>query len=340
MGKFFETGKQILERINMNILYKLSKKIRTSEVTPDTIRFAYKLILNREPESIQAINNHLNAKSLQELGQIMMSSEEFRSNNKTFENIVKSQWIAVEVMDDFVQWVNLTDNYVSRGCMSDNYEPNETAFLKSRVKEGDVILDIGANIGWFTLLACKMAGPKGKVHSFEPRPDTSRMLQRTISMNKLEDRVTLWQAALSDETGELHLNWGKNTDNPGGSFVSRDNLDSSGYEQATVMARRLDDLLPEADPDFIKIDVEGAEPMVINGALNAIRRKKPAILSELHPQQLNRVSGKTPADYITQMEAEGYSCYLLENGVPTKNLKNFPNELGKDLVSVVFETKG
>lgn len=324
----------------MNILNKLSKKIKPSEVTPDTIRLAYKLILNRDPESIQAINSHLKAKSLQELGQIMMSSEEFKSKNKNFESIVKSQWIAVEVMDDFVQWVNLTDNYVSRGCMSDNYEPNETAFLKSRVKEGDEVLDIGANIGWFTLLACKLTGPKGKVHSFEPRPDTSRMLQRTISMNNLEDRVTLWQAALSDETGELHLNWGQNTDNPGGSFVSRDTHESSGYEQATVMARRLDDLLPEAAPDFIKIDVEGAEPMVINGAINAIRRKKPAILSELHPQQLIRVSGRTAADYITQMEAEGYSCFLLDNGTPTKRLKNFPNELGKDLVSVVFETKG
>jgi FkbM family methyltransferase len=311
-----------------------------SEITPETIRIAYKLFLNREPESTQAIESHLNVGSIQELGQRMILCEEFRAKNDSWGTGLKSHWIAVEVMEEFVQWVDITDKHVSRGCMSDNYEPNETAYLKSMVHEGNEILDIGANIGWFTLLASKLAGPRGRVHSFEPRPDTSRMLQRTISMNKLEHRVTLWQTALSDTNGEIHLNWGRNTDNPGGSFVSRDDLGSSGYERATVKASRLDDLLPDAAPDVIKIDVEGAEPMVMRGALNAIRRKKPAILSELHPQQLRKVSGKLPADYITQMEAEGYGCYLLENGVPTNRLKDFPSNLGRDLVSVVFECEG
>jgi FkbM family methyltransferase len=311
-----------------------------SEITPETIRIAYKLFLNREPESHQAIESHLAARSLEELGQVMIKSEEFRAKNDSWGSVLKSHWIAVEVMEEFVQWVDITDKHVSRGCMSDNYEPNESAYLKSKVQEGHEVLDIGANIGWFTLLASKLAGPRGKVHSFEPRPDTSRMLQKTITMNKLEDRVTICQTALSDVNGELHINWGRNTDNPGGSFVSRCDLGSSGYEQATVRASRLDDLLPEAAPDVIKIDVEGAEPMVMRGALNAIRRKKPAILSELHPQQLSRVSGTTPAEYIKQMEAEGYACYLLENGVPSNRLKDFPDDLGRDLVSVVFECGG
>jgi hypothetical protein len=98
-------------------------------------------------------------------------------------------------------------------------------------------------------------------------------------------------------------------------------------------------LFPELAPDLVKIDVEGAEPRVMRGARNLLQRKHPAILSELFPEQLHAVSKTTCAQYIAQMESYGYSCYLLEDGIPTRKLKDFPPTTTKELESVVFEKR-
>ncbi len=91
---------------------------------------------------------------------------------------------------------------------------------------------------------------------------------------------------------------------------------------------------------MIKIDVEGAEARALHGAQRAIRRRRPAILSELYPRQLQTVSGVSPAQYIEQMKDLGYSCFLLEEGRPTRRLSGFPADLKRELVSVVFEYTG
>lgn len=242
-------------------------------------------------------------------------------------------------MDCFVQWVDLHDRYVSQGCFDNNWEPNETEYFISKICSGSTVFDIGANIGWFTLVAAKHVGVNGRVHSFEPRPETLRMLKRTIGDNRLQDRVTVWPFALADQPGKLKLVWGKGTDNPGGSFIIDESMVVHGQESALVNIAVLDDLLPDVVPDLIKIDVEGAEPRVFRGAKKALARK-PSILSELHPAQLSKVSGVTSSQYIDQMADFGYRCYLLENGRPTRAVKDFPRDINSDLVSVVFEYNG
>lgn len=310
----------------------------SSEITPETIRIAYKLFLNREPESTQAIESHLNAGTLEELGRRMIQSEEFRAKNDSWGSVLKSHWIAVEVMEEFVQWVDVTDKYVSRGCMQNNWEPNETEYFKSRVGSGDVVLDIGANIGWFTLLGAKLSGSKGKVYSFEPRPETAKMLRRTIAHNNLQKQVEVWDTALSDRWGEMKLAVVPNAENPGGSFLITENTSSDSIPSVSIKTAPLDELIKGVKPDFIKIDVEGAEPMVFAGAKKTIQRSHPIILSELHPKQLKEVSNFSPREYIELMGGYGYDCFLLEEGKPTDQLKDYPlKSVGDDLVSVVFE---
>lgn len=310
------------------------------EINEEIVRLAYQLILGREPESEAAVRSHLHLETIARLRQAMMDSQEFRSKIQQMQYSAGSKWVAVDVLDQFVQWVDLHDRYVSQGCFNNNWEPSETAYFISKLQKGDTVLDIGANIGWFSLVAAKHVGMHGHIHSFEPRPDTLRMLKRTILDNRLQDCVTVWPYALSDNPGRLKLVWGKDTDNPGGSFMVNESKVGPGQEAAEVNVAVLDELLPDIAPDVIKIDVEGAEPRVFRGAQKAIARKKPPILSELHPAQLMTVSGVTPAQYIDQMADYGYQCWLLEEGKPTRKLQDFPGDINRDLVSVVFEYAG
>jgi hypothetical protein len=80
--------------------------------------------------------------------------------------------------------------------------------------------------------------------------------------------------------------------------------------------------------------------MVMSGASKALARRKPLVISELYPAQLAQVSGVSCQDYISQMSSLGYACYLLEGGKPGKRLRDFPDDVGRDLVGVVFEWIG
>lgn len=201
----------------------ISKPMATKEssgITREDVITGFRMILGREPESEEAIKAHLSLGDLESLGKTLIASQEFRSKYLQSQ-FNESKWAATQVLDKYFMWVDLHDRYVSHGCLNNNWEPDETSFFISRLHEGDTVLDIGANIGWFTLVAAKYVGPTGTVHSFEPRPITFSMLARTIAQNGLRSFVHPWEYALSEETGELFINWGINTDNPGGSFVTK-----------------------------------------------------------------------------------------------------------------------
>ena len=304
----------------------------------DVVRLAYQLLLGREVESERALKAHMTLGTVPALRRAIMASTEFQTRVLGNRPPFKSKWVATDVLDQFTMWVNLHDRYVSHGCLNDSWEPSESQYFTSRLRAGNVVLDIGANVGWFSLLAAKCIGEDGTVHAFEPQPQTAAMLRRTIADNDLQRQVSVWEFALSDRAGEITLQWERNTDNPGHTFMASDaTLARTDFESAKTKAIVLDDLLPELAPDLIKIDVEGAEPRALEGAKEAIKRRRPPILSELYPEQLHAVSSVSASQYIQQLETLGYRCYLLEEGRPTRRLRDFPADVKRELVSVVFE---
>lgn len=307
----------------------------------DDVAMAFRLLLGRDPESERTIDDHLSAGNLGALRQTIMESAEFQACAAAATR-TRSKWVCADVLDRYTIWLDLNDRYVSYGCLGNDWEPEETRFFESCLRPGSVVLDIGANIGWFSLVAARATGPAGLIHAFEPRPETARMLHRTIADNRLKDRIQVWEVALDDEAGERQLCWDDASRNPGHSFLAGPDAhgDPSGLAAARVRAGRLDDLLPDVAPDVVKIDVEGAEPRVIAGARRALARRRPVVLSELFPEQLERVSGSSPSAYIAQMASLGYGCYLLEDGVPGRRLADFPADATRELVSVVFESSG
>jgi FkbM family methyltransferase len=163
------------------------------------------------------------------------------------------------------------------------FKPELQNFLSSVVKAGSVFYDVGANVGFFSLLAAKLVGPQGKVICFEPLRDNLIRLRENAERNEFYN-VQILPLALGGANEERIFQvserptWGKLKG------VGSETPDKY-MSDIKVMVRRLDDLLSESaiqPPDFVKIDVEGAEVEVVEGARETLLRHGPTLMIELH----------------------------------------------------------
>lgn len=176
-------------------------------------------------------------------------------------------------------------------------------FFASHIRPGDQVLDVGANIGFFTLVASALTGPTGRVASFEPHPDNAEALRRNVTANQL-NQVEVVEAAVSDRNGEsgLHLN---TSDQVASLVVARTN-ETVSVQTVTVDAeiQRLD-----LRPAFVKIDVEGHEDAVVRGMTETLRTVRPIVVCEVHT---NEPSFAHPVPAM--LKAAGYRVSWLEEG--------------------------
>jgi len=296
-------------------------------VSREAVVWAYRLILGRDPESDAVVEGHCRTENIEALRRGFFNSEEFASQNLR-ERLPKA-WVITPVMQGKrSMWVDLGDRFVSFGCLFDHYEPVETRFVTAVVRPGDVFIDVGANVGWFTMLASTLVGEEGRVHAFEPRADTADHLEKSVVLNELQNQVTVHRFALSDAEGHQLLVWTRNTENPGGSFVV-DHVPTPDMEVQPVLLRRLDDLQLER-VDFIKVDVEGAEMRVFRGAQTTLERCRPVVLSELSPDMLRRGSDSTPEAVFSLFRTMSYRIFLIDS--------HDSNLYGKELVGITWDS--
>jgi FkbM family methyltransferase len=155
------------------------------------------------------------------------------------------------------------------------YEPTQTQLFQELVKPGDVVYDIGAHFGYYTLLSSKLVGDGGKVIAFEPSPANLVRLYRHINLNDRKN-VQVLELAVSDHEGIAHF------ETRTGSGVGH--LADDGPLE--VKLTTLDSLTQFPLPQVMKIDVEGAEVGVLNGAKTLFARCKPLIFLSLHGDDL------------------------------------------------------
>lgn len=148
------------------------------------------------------------------------------------------------------------------------YEPELTRLIQSIVRPGMTCYDCGANAGYFTLLFSKLVGPNGHVFSFEPLSANVQHIRRHVFLNGCTN-VTVVEGALANSNGKV-------------TFASDGALGRIGTEgEIEVDCRRIDSIGVPA-PDVMKIDVEGAEEALVDGAEQSIRRHRPTIFMSLH----------------------------------------------------------
>ena len=161
------------------------------------------------------------------------------------------------------------------------YEPESTDLFRRSLAEGAVVLDIGANIGWYTLLAGKAVGPSGKVVACEPEPHSVRLLERSVKLNRLTN-VVLVEKCVSDKNGDaiLHLS----ATNAGGHSILQSADSVSDVRVDSITIDELCHQLSLERVDVIKMDAEGAEPLIFVGASSLLSRAQPRhVLMEYSP---------------------------------------------------------
>jgi len=189
------------------------------------------------------------------------------------------------------------------------YEPLETRVAEELVPSGGCVVDIGANIGYYTLLCARRAGPTGQIHAFEPAPNNFSLLQQNVRRNGYRN-VHLQNAAISDTNGRLSL------------FLSQTNhgdhrvyhSENERRQRILIRALRLDEYFGDQLPliDFLKMDIQGAEGRALMGMRRLLQSRPPrAILTEFWPLGLRR-AGTRAADMLRLLEAAGYQIEQLD----------------------------
>lgn len=178
-------------------------------------------------------------------------------------------------------------NILSNGCWLGTYERDTQQRLERLIRPGDVVYDIGANAGYFTLLAAKLVGTDGSVVAFEPSRENIALLQRHIRLNGVTNATVIDAAASNaDGTIEFVATDGLATGHVAGAYVgSSAATDGSVSAVSLVPAVKVDSLVMSGQlrpPNLMKIDVEGAELRVLEGARQTLASYRPRLLVELH----------------------------------------------------------
>ncbi|HTT67102.1 MAG TPA: FkbM family methyltransferase [Gemmatimonadales bacterium] len=172
-------------------------------------------------------------------------------------------------------------------------EPVLQEALAERLRPGDVVYDIGANVGFFTVLAARLVGPTGRVVAFEPLPANLAALRHNIALNHF-DNVTVIDAAVAAAAGTAGLvlggepTWARlatRTGEPAGTAAGQGAADAARPAAITVRLVSVDELLANGTlppPTLVKIDVEGAELEVVGGMTATLRAHGPILLCEMH----------------------------------------------------------
>jgi FkbM family methyltransferase len=219
---------------------------------------------------------------------------------------------------------HLQDRIAREVCFTGRYEPQETAVVQAFLRPGMTFVDVGANWGYYTLLAAHLVGGRGRVVSLEPDPRLFPILERNVRHNGLR-QVTAFRAAAAGQRGLLTLagfdeqgaNWGlsrvigqafepdlplMDRNEPGRCFA--------------VPALRLDELFDHlrlTTIDLLKMDIEGGEGFALTGLAQSLREHRiKRLLVELHPAQLLE-KGQSEDEVFAQLQQSGYRIWSVDH---------------------------
>jgi len=173
--------------------------------------------------------------------------------------------------------------------------------LSDHLKPGGVFFDVGAHAGFLSVLACRLVGTGGQVHSFEPAPESVTMLRRNLDANGFTN-ATIHEVALADRDGTAGMSHTKHA-------ITARLADDGDF---TVPLARADSLgLPA--PTVVKIDVEGAECLVLEGMTEQLSSSHPVVIVEIHAGNRERVRARlTALGYaVTQLDDDGGMPHLI-----------------------------
>jgi FkbM family methyltransferase len=233
-------------------------------------------------------------------------------------------------------YINWHEDFIIRKTLQtyilqSGWERQTTAIFSEVVREGDVVLDLGANLGYFSLLASKLVGDGGKVFAFEPEPKNYQLLLKNIDINGYHNIIAL-PKAISAKSGKMSLFI--NANDSGSHTLHKPNSRGSFPTQIDIESVSLDDYFAGGftSINVIKMDIEGTEPKAFLG-MREILSKNPnlIIIMEFFPSII-REAGDSPEDFAHQIfEQYKFNVWLMDDYGKVK--KPFKIDSASELIS-------
>ncbi|MBX2898803.1 MAG: FkbM family methyltransferase [Cyclobacteriaceae bacterium] len=193
-----------------------------------------------------------------------------------------------------------------------HYERNTIRIIKEFIKPGFAAMDVGAHIGYFSLLMGKQIGPNGAIYVFEPQSELNSQIRRTLEVNDVTNFV-LEDLLLAGYEGEVLFHEAKDS---GHSSISDSIIDSESVITVKKRATTLDQYCIENGIkrlDFLKLDVEGAEWVILGpGADYVLSELRPILLVEIHQQQITKLGGSVN-ELLNRLTSKGYEVQQISS---------------------------
>jgi FkbM family methyltransferase len=280
------------------------------KATLEDLYYCYRLLLQREPDE-SGWNDWqklvtTQSVSIQMLVDGFLYSEEFKQLQR---EAFKPRLIE---LDDFKIYIRRNDFFIGNViATTKNYEPYVTTEIRRLLKPDMVFIDIGANIGFFSLLAAALVGPGGSVFAFEPNPDNCDMFEKSIEANGFEN-IQLFPYAVAEEKQQFNLDVGGTNSN--GRII--DFTPGAVPGQATpllIEAVVLDDVLSDVEQvDVVKLDIEGAEPRAWQGMQQIVDKFRPVLVFEFSPELIPITSHIPAESFLDDLISHQYDLYILD----------------------------
>lgn len=279
----------------------LKKLRRRTAGTPKDheICLVYDNFLGRQPEPDELLHWKVCGTELDVIKSAILQSFEFENKR------VNQQRVLVDIQN-FKIFAMMNDTDVGRGIVNSKcHEPHVETVLKAILHSGDVFLDLGANIGYFTLLAASIVRDIGKVISFEPNMQNLQLLYASIIENKFSN-IIVYPFAASDTNQIFSLtSFGSN------GFIEK--AHSAQSNSQFLQSVLVDNVLQNEEKiSVIKMDIEGFETLALRGMERIISKHKPVIVTEFNPWHIKHRTQIEPEEYLRQISEYGYDLSIIE----------------------------
>lgn len=231
---------------------------------------------------------------------------------------------------DLAGFTILIDMQIDKDYWLGTYEPELQAALRKMIRPGAVIYDVGANIGYVSLLLAKAAGETGRVYAFEALPENTERWRKNVELNGMTPRLSLFAGAVTQAAGPVrflvHSSGGM------GKAAGSGGRNDEYQSEVTVPGISLDEFVygqGNPQPQAVKMDIEGGEVLALPGMRRVLAEARPLMLMELHGDESARVAWETltAAGYeirwmrrgypvVPSLEALGRKAYIVANSSP------------------------